>query len=141
VLGKTPPPVNQGWSVRWIGWALGALVIGLVVLHTRNFLGLRGWRSRAQAMSPGKRALDIGVSFIIPIVILLVVITQVRAFYGDRFNLATTAAYFRFGLPDVFILMLIGTLPDFIQGFTKLGWTLTGKRQAAEPALLPQEAV
>jgi hypothetical protein len=92
-------------------------------------------------MSPGKRALDIGVSFIIPVVILLIVITQVRAFYGDRFNLATTAAYFRFGLPDVFILMLIGTLPDFIQGFTKLGWTLTGKRQPAEPALLPQEAV
>jgi hypothetical protein len=53
----------------------------------------------------------------------------VRAFYGDRFNLATTAAYFRFGLPDVFILMLIGTLPDYIQGFTKLGWTLTGRRQ------------
>jgi CubicO group peptidase (beta-lactamase class C family) len=140
VLGQTPPPIEEGWSVRWIGWALGALVIGLIVLHTRNFLGLRGWRERAQAMSPGKRALDIGISFIIPTVILIVVLTQVKAFYGDRFNLATTVAYFRFGLPDVFILMLIGTLPDFIQGFTKLGWTLTGKRQPAEPALLPQEA-
>jgi CubicO group peptidase (beta-lactamase class C family) len=128
VLGRTPPPVGEGWSVRWIGWALGALVIGLIILHTRNFLGLRGWRTRAQAMSPGKRGLDIGISFIIPVVILLVVITQVRAFYGDRFNLATTAAYFRFGLPDVFILMLIGTVPDFIQGFTKLTWTLTGKK-------------
>ena len=34
VLGRTPPPVSQGWSVRWIGWALAALVLGLIVADT-----------------------------------------------------------------------------------------------------------
>lgn len=46
ILGRTPPPVGQGWSVRWVGWGLGALVLGLVVLHTRNLLALRDWRAR-----------------------------------------------------------------------------------------------
>jgi CubicO group peptidase (beta-lactamase class C family) len=132
VLGRTPPPVSQGWSVRWIGWALGALVIGLIVLHTRNFIGLRSWRSRAQAMTPGKRAWDIAISFIIPTVILVVVFWQVSAFYGDRFNLWTNLAYFRLGLPDVFILMLIGTLPDYAQGLAKIRWTLADRGSRAQ---------
>ncbi len=132
VLGQTPPPVNEGWSVRWIGWALGALVIGLLILHTRNFRGLRGWRVRAQGMRPGRKAWDIGISFIIPTVILIIVLTQVRAFYGDRFNLQSTALLLPSVLPDVVILMLLGTLPDYIQGFTKLGWTLTGRKQSNE---------
>lgn len=132
VLGQTPPPVDEGWSVRWIGWALGALVIGLIVLHTRNFLGLRGWRQRAQGMTPGKKALDIGISFIIPTAILLLVFSQARGFYGDRFNLLSTVVQLPTVLPDVFILMLIGTLPDYIQGVVKLGWTLTGRKQSNE---------
>ena len=130
VLGRTPPPVSQGWSVRWIGWALGALVIGLIVLHTRNFIGLRSWRTRAQAMTPGKRAWDIAISFIIPTVILVVVVWQVSSFYGDRFNLWTNLAYFRLGLPDVFILMLIGVIPDFVQGVVKSSWALKNRRKS-----------
>jgi hypothetical protein len=65
------------------------------LFHTRNLLGLRGWRERTRAMSPGKRARDVAISFIIPTVILLVVFWQVSAFYGDRFNLWTNLAYFR----------------------------------------------
>jgi len=129
VLGQPVPPVTEGWSVRWMGWALGALVIGLIVLHTRNFIGLRTWRTRAQAMTPGRRAWDIAVSFIIPTVILIVVFWQVSAFYGDRFNLWTNLAYFRFGLPDVFILMLIGVIPDFVQGVVKSSWALKDRRK------------
>ncbi len=120
VQGKTPPPVSQGWSVRWVGWAIGLLCLGLVLLHTRNFLALRGWSERAQAMPTGKVILDISISFIIPIVILIIIFTQVRGFYGNRFNWLTNLAYFRLGLPDIFILMLIGVLPDLTQGFIKL---------------------
>ena len=120
VLGRTPPPVSTGWSVRWMGWALGLLVLALIALHTRNFLGLRGWRERTRSMTPVRRALDVAISFIIPTVILIVVFTQVKAFYGDRFNLWTNIAYLRLGLPDVFILLLVGTLPDFIQGVVKI---------------------
>ena len=129
MLGQAPPPVSQGWSVRWPGWALGGLVLILIAVHIRNFLALRGWRERARRMKPGKRVFDIAISFIIPTVILIVVFSQIKAFYGSRFNLLTSAAYFRLGLPDVFILLLIGTLPDFIQGGIKLIWTLAGRRK------------
>ncbi len=139
VLGQTPPPVDEGWSVRWIGWIVGGLVLMLVILHTRNFLGLRGWRARAQTMTPGKKALDIGISFIIPTAILLLVFSQARGFYGDRFSLLPTVVLLPSVLPDLFILMLLGTLPDYIQGVIKLGWTLTGKKQTAEPALSLQQ--
>jgi CubicO group peptidase (beta-lactamase class C family) len=120
VLGRTPPPLSNGWSVRWMGWGLGLLVLALIALHTRNFLNLRGWRERTRDMPPAKRTFDVAISFIIPTVILIVVFTQVKAFYGDRFNLWTNIAYLRLGLPDVFILMLVGTLPDFIQGVAKI---------------------
>ncbi len=138
VLGRTPV-TEQGWSVRPLGWALGALVAALVVLHVRNFRALRTWRERARRMTPARRAWDVAVSFIIPTVILIVVFTLVRNFYGNRFNLVTTIAYFRLGLPDIFILMLVGTVPDYIQGIIKLGWVLTGQTRgtpAAEPAAL-----
>ena len=62
----------------------------------------------------------------------------------SRFNPLTTAAYFRLSLPDVFILMLIGTLPDFAQGVTKLSWVLMGQTQPSVntrtyPAALEKE--
>lgn len=135
ILGRTPPPVGQGWSVRWVGWGLGALVLGLVVLHTRNLLALRDWRARARRMTPARRALDVAISFIIPTAILTIVFWQVSAFYGNRFNLRTNLAYFRLGLPDVFVLMIVGTIPDYVQGMVKLVWVLRGKARPALAAL------
>lgn len=120
VLGKAPRPLSEGWSVRWIGWGLGGLVLALTALHTRNFLALRRWSARVQNMSFVKRALDVAVSFLIPSIILAVIFWQVGAFYGSRFNLVTNLAYFRLGLPDVFILMLVGIVPDYLQGIIKL---------------------
>jgi CubicO group peptidase (beta-lactamase class C family) len=120
ILGRTPPPVSQGWSVRWIGWGLGVLVLGLVVLHTCNFLALRNWKKRMSKLTSPKKTIDVVISFVIPTIILIVIFTQVKAFYGDRFNLLTSMAYFRFGLPDVFILMLVGTIPDYLQGLIKV---------------------
>lgn len=126
VLGRTPLSSGQGWSVRWIGWALGLLVLLLVVLAVRNFLALRTWRARARLMTPARRSLDVAISFIIPTVILAIVFWQVSMFYGDRFNLWTNLAYFRFGLPDVFVLMIVGSLPDYVEGLIKLVWALRG---------------
>lgn len=138
VLGRTPPPVSQGWSVRWVGWAMGVLVLALVAIHTRSFYVLfNGWIEKARRMPPLKKAWNVAFSFIIPTAILILVFSQIKAFYGPRFNLLTTIAYMRLGLPDVFILMLIGSLPDYIQGFIKLAWVITGKadRSAAESQL------
>jgi CubicO group peptidase (beta-lactamase class C family) len=119
-LGRTPPPVSEGWSVHWPGWGLGLLTIGLAFMHLRNLFGLRGWRERAGEMSVGKRIWDVGLSFLIPTVILVVVLSQVKAFYGYRFNLWPTLTHLRFVMPDVFILMLVSILPDYIQGVCKL---------------------
>jgi CubicO group peptidase (beta-lactamase class C family) len=120
VLGRTPPPASKGWSVMWVGWGLGILVLALITLHTRNFISLRGWSERTRNLPTVNRILDVGISFVIPTVILIVVFSQVKAFYGDRFNLWTNIAYMRFGLPDVFILLLVGILPDYVQGVIKL---------------------
>jgi len=120
VLGNTPPAVTQGWSVRWVGWAVGLFVLALGVFETRNLLSLRGWHERSRTMTPARRAWDVAVSFLIPTVILVIVFWQVSRFYGDRFNLWTNLAYFGRGLPDVFILMLVGSLPDYVQGIIKL---------------------
>lgn len=132
VLGQQAPPGPEGWSVRWIGWALAIFVVALALFHSRNLLSLRGWRQRARAMSPGKRTRDIAISFIIPTVILVVVFWQVSAFYGDRFNLWTHLAYFRLGLPDIFILMLVGIIPDYVQGLAKVRWTWVDRGSRAQ---------
>jgi CubicO group peptidase (beta-lactamase class C family) len=120
VLGRTPPPVSQGWSVQQMGWGLGIFVLALAALHTHNFLSLRGWSERSRQWTPAKRVWDVAISFLIPTLILVVVFWQVSSFYGNRFNLWTNLAYMRLGLPDIFILMLVGTLPDYIQGFIKI---------------------
>ena len=126
VLCQAPPPVSRGWSVRWPGWALGFFVLILIAMHARNFVAFaRLARARPADERRAGAAFAVAISFIIPIVILIIVFSQIQAFYGTRFNLLTSAAYFRLGLPDVFILLLIGTLPDFIQGGLKLAWTVT----------------
>jgi hypothetical protein len=132
VLGTTPPPVSQGWSVRWIGWGIGILVVALILLHVRNFYKLfNGWRQRALEWTPLKKILDVAISFIIPSVILIIVLSQIKAFYGYRFNFLTSLAYLRLGLPDIFILMLIGSLPDYIQGIIKLTWVVMDRTKSA----------
>jgi hypothetical protein len=84
---------------------------------------------RAKRMSNGKRIWDVGLSFLIPTVILVFVMTQVRGFYGDRFNLWPTLVNLRLVMPDVFILMLIGSVPDYVQGIIKVILWQKNKRQ------------
>lgn len=120
VLGGTPPSVKQGWSVRWIGWGIGIFILGLCVLHTRNFLALHDWKERMSHFSMTKRLWDIAISFLIPVIITIVIFWQVSNFYGNRFNFISSVVYMRQGMPDIFILMVIGTLPDLIQGIIKI---------------------
>lgn len=120
VLGSPPIPVSVGWSVRWIGWGLGILTLGLSILQFSNFMRLSSWSERAKQMSKGKRILDIGISFLIPTVILIIVLSQVSAFYGNRFNLWPTLVNMPLVLPDVFILMLVSSIPDYMQGIIKI---------------------
>ncbi|WKZ41657.1 MAG: serine hydrolase domain-containing protein [Anaerolineales bacterium] len=127
VLGRVPPPVTQGWSVKHIGWALLGLVLALGVLHIRNFLSLRGWRERARNWSTGKKIWDTAISFLIPTVILIVIFTQLKAFYGYRFNLTYQLVMMSRTLTDITILMIVGSVPDYVQGFVKLFWLVSGK--------------
>jgi len=124
VLGNPPPAVSAGWSVRVIGWGLLVLVLALCTLHAWNISRLRGWRERARQWSPLKRAWDVAISFIIPTVILIVVFTQIKAFWGDRFNLTYQLRVMFRTLTDISILMLVGSVPDYAQGLVKLFWAL-----------------
>ncbi len=83
VLGYPPLPVSQGWSVRWMGWGLGILVFGLVVLHTRNFYTLfKQGKKHFEEQSISKKILAAWISILIPTVILIIVFSQIQNFFG-----------------------------------------------------------
>ncbi|MFV9504265.1 MAG: serine hydrolase domain-containing protein [Oscillochloridaceae bacterium umkhey_bin13] len=132
VLGETPPLVSTGWSVRWYGWAMGLLVLFLALIHLQSFRTLFGpWASWVQQQSPLRQAWSVALSFVIPSMILVVVYSQLQGFFGYRFNLVTAVAMLPEMMPDLFILMLIGTIPDYLQGLIKLVW-LIRLRQASQ---------
>ena len=131
VLGQTPPPVSEGWSVKHIGWALLALVFALTVFQIRNLLTLRDWVERARAWSTGKKIWDTAISFLIPTLILVAVFGGVKAYYGYRFNLTYQLLTMSRMLTDITILMIVGSVPDYVQGFVKLFWLVSGKTRQA----------
>ncbi|HSK65599.1 MAG TPA: hypothetical protein VK888_01615, partial [Anaerolineales bacterium] len=132
VLGQTPPPVSEGWSVRTIGWSLLLFVLLLGMYQLRNLLSLRGWTERARTWSTGKKIWDTALSFLIPTVILIVVFSQVKAYMGYRFNLTYQMATLFRTLPDIALLMVLGSVPDYLQGIVKLVWMLSGKAHQAQ---------
>ena len=125
-LGLTPPPIAQGWSVRTIGSGLLVLVFALCILHTWNFLHLRKWKINLPSISEARRILGVSISFIIPSLILIIIYCQVRNFFGYRFNLTYQMVMMYKALPDISILLIIGIVPDYIQGFIKLAWAIRG---------------
>jgi hypothetical protein len=129
VLGNDAPDVSGGWSVRVIGYLLGALVLGLILLSIKNFRDLATWKKRSQSWSTGKRIWDVAISFIIPTVILVVVFWQIKGFFGTRFNWTYQILLMFRTLPDIAILMIVGSVPDYIQGFIKLYWALNRKKK------------
>jgi CubicO group peptidase (beta-lactamase class C family) len=131
-LGKIPPPISQGWSVKVIGWGLLGFVVALCVLHVWNFTHLRGWKIKSRTMSMGKKIFGVSISFIIPTVILIIVYSQVKGFFGTRFNLTYQVLMMFKTLPDISVLFLVGTIPDYVQGIIKLGWVLKGEKGEQE---------
>lgn len=127
VLGRTPPPISKGWSVKNIGWLLFLFVFALSVFQVRNLLSLRGWRERAREWSTRKQIWDTAISFIIPTVILVAVFSGIKAFFGYRFNFTYQIINMTSTLTDIAVLMVIGSLPDYVQGFVKLFWLVNGK--------------
>jgi len=119
--------LTEGWSVRYIGWGLGLFVLALSTLHVRNFRALRGWTEHAKQWSTLRKIWDVAISFLIPTVILFVVFSQIKAFYGYRFNLTYQLLIMSRTLGDITVLMLVGSVPDYVQGLIKLFWVLTGK--------------
>ena len=127
VLGRVPPPVSEGWSVKYMGWALLTFVIALGVFQTRNLLSLRSWVERASKWSTRKKIWDTAISFLIPTIILVFIFSQIKAFMGYRFNFTFQMIVMSRTLPDIFVLMILGSVPDYVQGFAKLYWLVSGK--------------
>jgi CubicO group peptidase (beta-lactamase class C family) len=127
VLGRIPPPVSEGWSVKYMGWGLLVFVLALTVFQIRNLLSLRGWTERARNWSTGKKIWDTAINFLIPTIILIGVFGQIKAFFGYRFNLTYQVINMSRMLSDITILMIVGSVPDYVQGFVKLFWMLSGK--------------
>jgi CubicO group peptidase (beta-lactamase class C family) len=128
VLGRIPPPVSEGWSVKYIGWALLAIVLALSIFQIRNLLSLRDWQGRCRDWTLARRIADVALSFLIPTVILIAVFSQLRAYFGYRFNLTVQMINMARMLTDITILMIVGSLPDYIQCLTKLYWLIGGSR-------------
>jgi CubicO group peptidase (beta-lactamase class C family) len=135
VLGRVPPPVSEGWTVKHIGWLLLAGVLVLGFFQLRNLLSLRGWRERAGTWSTGKKAWGVAISFLIPTLILVVVFNRVQAFMGYRFNFTYQMVTLFRTLPDIAVLMVLGSVPDYVQGFVKLYWLLSGFITKTKPAI------
>jgi hypothetical protein len=139
VLGRVPPPVSDGWSVKYMGWALLIFVLCLGIFQARNLLSLRGWTERSRSWSTRKKIWDIAISFLIPTIILVVVFSQVRAYMGYRFNFTYQMGTLFRTLPDIALLMIIGSVPDYVQGFVKLG-LVWGGGMAAREMLHPERS-
>jgi hypothetical protein len=107
----------------------------LSALHVRNFRALRGWTERAKQWSTLRKAWDVAISFLIPSVILLVVFSQIKAFYGYRFNLTYQMIIMSRTLGDIAVLMLVGSIPDYVQGLVKLYWVVREKTRRTQPLL------
>jgi hypothetical protein len=128
-LGRTAPPVAQGWSVKTIGWSLLLFVLALCGLHAWNISRLRNWKLKLPSMSASKKVMGVAISFIIPTVILFIIFSQVKNFFGYRFNFTYQILIMFKTLPDITILFLVGTLPDYVQGLIKLAWVIGEKKQ------------
>ena len=128
VLGEDAPAISSGWSVRVIGNLLGVLVLGLILLSVKNFRDLSTWRTRSSGRSTGKLIWDVAISFIIPTVILVVVFSQIKGFFGTRFNWTYQILMMFRSLPDISILMIVGSVPDYVQGLIKLYWACGKKK-------------
>jgi CubicO group peptidase (beta-lactamase class C family) len=131
VLGRVVPPISEGWSVKQIGWLLLLFVLVLTTYQLRNLRSLRGWAERARDWTPARKAFDVAISFLIPTLILSVVFRQVRAFMGYRFNFTYQMITMFRTLPDIGILMIVGSLPDYVQGCVKLYWLSRGRMRKA----------
>ncbi|HEY0601987.1 MAG TPA: serine hydrolase domain-containing protein [Herpetosiphonaceae bacterium] len=124
VLGQGQPDVTAGYAVPQIGQLLLVFTLAVAAFQSWQLWRLRTWRERVQRMTVRRRAVDIGLNFLIPSAILAVIIWRLALFFGDRFNLVQQAVMLFRALPDIGVLMLVGTVPDYAQGVIKLWWLL-----------------
>jgi hypothetical protein len=139
VLGRIPPPVAEGWSVKYMGCGLLAFVLALSIFQMRNLLSLRGWIARSRGWSTARVIWDVASNFLIPTIILILVFSQIKAYFGYRFNLTYQIINMSRMLGDITILMIVGSVPDYLQGLVKLYWMFRGKTREIENSLAKVE--
>ena len=120
VLDDPVPAVSAGLSVRVLGWATLALVVVFMTLSIHSFVRLSDWTDRAAHWSIGRLTWDIALNLLVPTGFLIIVVAHLRGFYGDRFDLAHQLPFMLRNMADLGILLVVGTVPDYLQGLTKL---------------------
>lgn len=61
------------------------------------------------------------------LIILLNVFSEIKAFMGYRFNFNFQTKTTSRTLPDLFVLMILGSVSDYVQGTAKLYCLVSGK--------------
>lgn len=118
ILGKAPN--SGGLSMNLLAVILVAGFLATVGFMIRSLLRLPKWKEKAACMSRGKLILDVGLHFLIPTVILIIIASQLVKIFGDRFNPSVIPQVMVQMLPDMGLWMLVGTLPDYAMGIYKL---------------------
>lgn len=113
--------------MKYLGGALLAFVLALTSFQIRNLLTLRSWKERSSTWSCSKKLWDTALSFLIPTTILVAVFSGIKTYYVYRFNLTYQLLNMSRMLTDITILMIVGSILDYVQGFVKLFWLLRGK--------------
>jgi CubicO group peptidase (beta-lactamase class C family) len=126
ILGKASN--SEELSMNLLAVILVAGFLATIGFMIRSLLKLPKWKEKVASMSRGKLIRDVGLHFLIPTVITIIIASQVVKIFGDRFNPSVIPQVMVQMLPDMGLWLLVGTLPDYGMGIYKLVGVLPRKK-------------
>lgn len=116
LLGQQPADIPAGLSMRQFGWIVLAVLLLQLTFIGWQFSRLSRWSKWAAGVSPFRRFFDIAVNFLVVPLIAAGIYFYMREFMGRGFSLWQSFD----GVPDAVLLLLVGFVADYVQGFYKL---------------------
>jgi CubicO group peptidase (beta-lactamase class C family) len=126
--------VNQGYLPSAF-FVYNPMAVGILdMLLQLTFIGwqfsrLPTWQKWAARVSPVRRFINIALNFLLVPLIAVGIYFYMREFMGRGFALVQSFD----GVPDAVLLLVIGFITDYIQGFYKLAvWIRLGQKKPTE---------